>query len=91
MLFVPIATRVNFCAMKLTSLVALEQLSIPKVFGPVRVDGATEAGGGTIERLVPARRAQDAVVADQRLGQAGVLHRHVGSPSVAFEECSHGA
>ena len=29
MLFVPIATRVNFCAMKLTSLVAFEQLSIP--------------------------------------------------------------
>ena len=34
MLFVPIATRVNFWAVKLTSLVALEQLSIPNVFGP---------------------------------------------------------
>jgi hypothetical protein len=29
MLLQPMATRVNFCAMKLTSLVAFEQLSIP--------------------------------------------------------------
>ena len=61
MLFVPMATRVNFCAMKLTSFVAFEQLSIPSVFGPVRLDGVAEAPGGAVERLVPARGPQDAV------------------------------
>ncbi len=33
-LFVPIATRVNFCAMKFISLVVFEQLNMPKAAGP---------------------------------------------------------
>src|SRR6476660_8582959 len=33
-LLLPITTRVNFCAMKFISLVVLEQLNIPKPFGP---------------------------------------------------------
>ena len=61
MLFVPMATRVNFWAMKLTSLVAFEQLSIPNVSGPVRLDWRAEARGGAVERLVPARGPKDAV------------------------------
>ena len=34
MLFVPMATRANFCATKLTSLVAFEHEKIPSAFGP---------------------------------------------------------
>src|SRR6267378_7910379 len=33
-LLLPMTTRVNFCAMKFISLVVLEQLNIPKPFGP---------------------------------------------------------
>jgi len=33
-LFVPMATRANFCVMKFTSFVAFEQLNKPKEFGP---------------------------------------------------------
>ena len=34
MLFVPMATRVNFCATKLTSLVAFEHENMPHESGP---------------------------------------------------------
>jgi hypothetical protein len=34
MLLLPMTRRANFCAMKLTSLVAFEQLNIPKLRGP---------------------------------------------------------
>jgi hypothetical protein len=33
-LLLPMTTRVNFCAMKFISFVVLEQLNIPKLFGP---------------------------------------------------------
>ena len=33
-MFVPMATRVNFWAMKFISFVVFEQLNIPKAFGP---------------------------------------------------------
>src|ERR1700730_18605418 len=34
MLLLPMTTRVNFCDMKFSSLVVLEQLNMPKPFGP---------------------------------------------------------
>ena len=82
MLFVPMATRANFCARKFTSLVAFEQLNIPKASGRWRVDGARKPVGGAVERLVPGGGTQHAVVADQRLGQASQSLGHRGFTSL---------
>ena len=81
MLFVPMATRVNFWARKLTSFVAFEP-EHPERVRPVLVALGHEALRGAVERLVPARGAELARVADERLGEAGVLHRHLSSPAV---------
>jgi hypothetical protein len=53
MLFVPMATRVNFCAMKFTSFVAFEQENTPEARGPVGVASGRPDRGGAIERLAP--------------------------------------
>src|SRR5205085_2283756 len=46
----------------------------------VLVEGLPEAGRGAVERLVPARGPQISVLADERVGQPGILHGH--EPSV---------
>ena len=71
MLFVPTATRTNFWARKLTSLVAFEHENMPNRVGTVGIAGAAEAGGGRVERVVPGGGAQHAVAPHERLGEAG--------------------
>jgi len=58
MLLLPMTDRANFCVMKFSSLVAFEQLKSPKLVGPLGVDGGLEAGGGSIQGLVPRRPSQ---------------------------------
>ena len=70
------ATRANFCVMKFISFVAFEQLNKPNAFGPPAGSRRAEAAGGPIERLVPGRGAQHAVLAHHRLGQPGQWLSH---------------
>ena len=69
MLFDPITERTNFCARKFTSFDALEQLNMPKERVVSCVARTGQPGGRDVERLVPARGPQHAVLAHQRLGQ----------------------
>ena len=58
MLLLPRTARLNFCAAKLTSLVAFEQLKTPNVVGSVGGLRRLEARDDPIEGLVPGRRAE---------------------------------
>ena len=70
----------NFWAAKLTSLVDLLQLKIPKVLGPCASPAALKPGGDPVQRLVPGRGTEDTgravAVADERRGEADVRLRH---------------
>ncbi len=68
MLFVPITWRANFCARKFISFDAFEHEKIPNDVEVSASRAAGEAGGGAVERLVPGRGAQHAVVAHERGG-----------------------
>ena len=81
MLWVPNPTRASFWARKLTSLLAFEQLKVPMASPPCVRLGAAEPFGGAVERFVPRGGTQLAAVADQGLGETGVLHDHTGSPN----------
>ena len=72
MLFVPTATRMNFWARKLTSLVAFEHENMPTPSGPRRSTTRRKPCGGAIQRLIPTRRAEHATFADQGGGETVV-------------------
>ena len=74
MLFDPITCRANFCARKFISLVALEHEKMPKDVVVSLVARPAEALRHAIQRLVPGRRAQLAVVADERGGETAGGH-----------------
>ena len=91
MLLLPRTARLNFWAAKLTSLVALLQLKVPKVVGPWAAFAACEPGDDPVERLVPGRGAKLAVlrVAHEGLGQSNVGFRHgVASCGCRLPQCS---
>jgi hypothetical protein len=71
MLCVSNATRASFAARKFNSLLALEQLKIPVPF-----EASAESGRRAVEGLVPARGTEGTVLANQRLGETLVFHRH---------------
>ena len=85
MLLLPRTTRENFCATKLTSLVAFEQLKIPigtrAPSGRGRSSAARKPRDGPVERLVPRRGTELAAlrVAHEGLGQANVRLRQGSS------------
>ena len=78
MLLLPRTARLNFWAAKLTSLVALLQLKVPKVVGPWAAFAAANPATVAIERLVPGRGTELAAlrVAHEGLGQSNVGFRH---------------
>ena len=55
--------------MKFISLVDFEHENTPIERAAVRVAAAPESVGGPVERFVPRRRTQDAVLTHERLGE----------------------
>src|SRR3954447_17947993 len=97
MLFVPIATRVNFCAMKLTSFVALEQLSIPYVLGPCastarrKPEAArSRASSQLAVRRTPLSRTSGSVSRAYFIGIAFPLSLAVLIVTTALRACQNG-
>ena len=73
MLFDPITERTNFCARKLTSFEAFEQLNIPNERVVSVALARASPAAAHVERLIPASRAKRPVLAHHRLCQPAAL------------------
>ena len=80
MLLLPMTDRANFCAMKFISLVALEQLNIPKELGPWRSTTDRNPLAARSRASFQVRRSEHAVLPNERFGESRVDLFHGESP-----------